>query len=739
MKKLTVLASIFLGASLANAQEAGEITIERIFSSPALEGTAPRKLKVSPDGQRVTFIQGKDSDYERFDLWEYHIESGQTQVLFDADNLHTGDEALSDEEKARRERRREFGTGIMEYQWAPDGKALLFPLAGDAWYYSMGSKKAQQILKTDVFETDIKVSPQNSFITFIREQNLFLKEISSGKETQITKDGGGAIKNGMAEFVAQEEMSRMTGYWVSPDESKIAYIQIDESPVDIITRTEIYADNVKVVEQRYPRAGTPNVTVKLAIYDVKSGKTQWVDLGDNQDIYLARGKWLNDSVHFSFQQQSRNQQQLELKLVNSNDNNVKTLLTETSPTWVNLHNDLYFLKEQDSFVWASERDGYKHLYLMDNKTGKPKAQLTSGDWVVDEVAAIDEKAGIVYFTGRKDTPVERQLYKVALKGGDITKVSQRAGFHTVNFSRDASVYVDNFSTINTPPQVSLHKSDGEQLTWLTENAVDEAHPLAIYKANWVEPEFGTLKTQDNVTLHYRMWTPKEISGKHPAIVYLYGGPIAQVVQNRWGGNRGLLMQHWVNKGYVVFTVDNRGSNYRGKAFEDPIYQRMGEIEVQDQIAGVKFLHTLPYIDKDRVGVYGHSYGGYMALMSMFKAGDYFAAGVSGAPVTDWRLYDTHYTERYMGNPNDVDEAYTRSSVFPYARNLKGDLLIYHGMADDNVLFTHATMLYKHLQDLSLPFEVMDYPGKKHSIRGKQTGIHLYNTITNFFDRTLNLN
>lgn len=735
MKKLTLLSSILLSSTLVQAQEPEKLTIERIFSSPALEGTAPSKLKVSPDGQRVTFIQGKVTDYERYDLWEYNVESGKTQLLFDADNLHSGKEELSDEEKARRERRREYGTGIMEYEWSSDGKALLFPLAGDAWYYPMGSDKAQQILETETFETDIKISPKNTFISFIREQNLYLKNIATGKETQVTSDGGGAIKNGMAEFVAQEEMSRMTGYWVSPDESKIAYIRVDESPVDIITRTEIYADNVKVVEQRYPRAGTPNVTVKLAIYDIASGKTEWVNLGDDQDIYLARGKWLNNSQQFSFQQQTRDQKQLQLKVVDTRSNKVSVLLTESSPTWINLHDDLYFLKNQDAFIWASEKDGFKHLYLMDN-TGKQLAQLTSGDWVVDEVSAIDEKAGVVYFTGRKDTPIERHLYKVSLKGGDISKVSQRSGFHSIAFSKDASIYVDDFSSINTPPQVSLHKASGEQLTWLTENAIDENHPLAPYQEQWVKPEFGTLKTQDGVTLHYRMWTPKQISGKHPAIVYLYGGPIAQVVQNRWGGNRGLLMQHWVDKGYVVFSVDNRGSNYRGKAFEDPIHERMGEIEVQDQVAGVKFLHTLPYVDKEKIGVYGHSYGGYMTLMSMFKAADYFAAGVSGAPVTDWRLYDTHYTERYMGNPNSNPEAYTKSSVFPYAENLKGDLLIYHGMADDNVLFTHSTMLYKHLQDLAIPFEVMDYPGKKHSIRGKQTGIHLYNTITNFFDRTL---
>lgn len=734
MKTPLVLACLATFGVVAQ-DEAPNISIERIFASPSISGSSPNQLKVSPDGQRITFIQGKKSDYERYDLWEYNVASGKKQLLFDADDLHQGKEELSDEEKARRERRREYGSGIMRYHWSNDGKALLFPLAGDAYYYQLGEQNAQQILDTEAFETDIKLSPKNQYVSFIRDQNIFFKNISSGEETQVTSDGKDTIKNGMAEFVAQEEMKRLTGYWWSPDERKIAFVRVDESPVDIVRRTEIYAENVKVIRQRYPAAGTPNVTVKLAIYDIASKQTQWIDLGPDEDIYFARGKWMNDSERFSFQIQPRNQKQTQLKVVNIASGKVSSLLTESSNTWVNLHDDLYFLKKQEAFIWASERDGFKHLYVISND-GKQTKQLTSGEWVVDKVEAIDEANGLVYFTGRKDTPIERHLYSVPLSGGDITKITKRAGFHSISFAKDASIYVDRYSNVNRPPQVSVHNNIGEQLTWINANAIKEGHPLFEYQENWVKPEFGSFKTQDDVTLHYRMWTPKKIEGKHPVIVYVYGGPIAQIVQNRWSGNRGLLMQHWVSKGYVVFSIDNRGSNYRGKAFEDPIFERMGDIEVQDQISGVKFLQTLPYVDKDRVGVYGHSYGGYMALMSMFKAGDYFAAGVSGAPVTDWRLYDTHYTERYMGNPNTNKAAYDAASVFPYAENLKGDLLIYHGMADDNVLFTHSTKLYKHLQDLALPFETMDYPGKKHSIRGKQTGIHLYNTITRFFDRTL---
>lgn len=719
---------------LSSALHAKELTIERIFESPSLDGNAPRNLQISPDGQRVTFLKGKQDDYEQLDLWEYHIKSGETRMLFDSASLTDGKVELSDEEKGRRERMRLTGSGIVSYQWSSDGSALLFPIGGDVFYYKLGQSGAKQLLDTDAFETDIKLSPKGNYISYIRDQNLFVKNIATGKETAITTEGGGTIKFGMAEFVAQEEMDRMTGYWWSPDEKYIAFTRVDENPVDVITRSEIYADSIKMIEQRYPAAGTPNVEIGLAIQTLSTGERQWIDLGNDKDIYLARGKWIPASSVFTYQWQTRDQQQLELRAYDASTQSQQRLLKEHSDTWVNLNNDLTFLNNKQ-FIWASERDGFKHLYLYNND-GSLVSQLTSGQWVVDELEAVDQDAGMVYFTGRKDTPLERHLYRVSLKGGDIQRVSTTDGFHSVNFAGDASTYIDSVSTVNHPPQVSLHKADGTQITWLEENAIDEAHPLYAYQDNWVKPEFGSLKTDDGAELYYRLYKPDHLEKKHPVIVYLYGGPHAQVVTNSWGGNRGLLMQYWVSKGYVVFSIDNRGSNFRGKAFEDPIYKKMGTIEVDDQVAGVKFLRTLPYVDSARIGVHGHSYGGYMTLMTMFKAGDYFAAGVSGAPVTDWRLYDTHYTERYMGNPNTDDGAYTASSVFPYAKDLKGDLLIYHGMADDNVLFTHSTKLYKHLQDLAIPFETMDYPGKKHGIRGKQTGIHLYKTITRFFDRTL---
>jgi dipeptidyl-peptidase 4 len=725
----TILISICLLAA-CNTQ-AEKLTIERMFSSPSLSGSTTRGIKFSPDGEYLTYLQGKQEDYSRLDLWQYDLKTGQQTLLFDSNDLSQGAEQLSDEEKARRERMRLSGSGIVTYSWSKDSKNILFPMLGDAFYLDVSSKKVSRLLETDTFETDIKFSPKSNYIAFIRDQNLWIKDINSNKEMAMTTDGGGPVKNGMAEFVAQEEMGRMTGYWWSPDESKIAFLRVDESPVEEVTRSEIYADSIKMIKQRYPYAGTANVQIKLGIVDIKTSAIEWVDLGKEQDIYIPRVKWTEDPRYLSYQWQNRAQTELKLKLYDTKKKRAKTLITEKSKTWINLHDDLYFLSDKKHFIWASERDGYKHLYLY-NMNGKRKKQITSGKWVVDKVSYIDQKNKQVYFVGRKDTPLEKHLYRASWSKSATKIISQRKGTHAITFSNKGDVYIDHFSTINTPPQISLHNTDGEHQFWINQNQVSSEHPLYPYVSDWIKPEFGTLKSRDGAELYYRKYLPSNFDPKqqYPAIVYLYGGPHAQMVKNSWGG---MLGQYLAQKGYVVFTLDNRGSNYRGKAFEDPLHLKMGDIEVQDQVDGVKYLHKLPYIDKERIGVHGHSYGGYMTLMTMFKAGEYFKVGVSGAPVTDWALYDTHYTERYMGHPKTNAAGYQKASVFPYATNLKGPLLIYHGMADDNVLFKNSTKLYKLLQDNAIPFYVMDYPGKKHSIRGSKTQMHRYKTIQNFFD------
>ena len=748
-KHIFVISIIYSAVSFTNTAKATDIikdtalTIDRIYSSPSLNGQTPKALKLSPDGSRVTYLQGKSDDLNRYDLWEYNIKSKENKLLVDSQSIFSGTEELSDEEKARRERQRSYGFGIMEYSFSKDGKALLFPLNGDIYYYHLATKLAKRLTETKVFETDVKFSPKGNYVSFIRNENIFVLHVESGKETQLTTDGGkNNIKNGMSEFVAQEEMGRMTGYWWAPNEKHISFLRVDETPVNTVIRNEIYAEKIKLIEQRYPATGTNNVKIQLAVTDIKGKKIRFIKLDEakaenKHDFYLPRVQWLPDSENLSYQWQSRDQKTLKLKTYNLKKRKQKTLLTEHSNQWINLHKDLRFLSDNKSFIWASERDGYKHLYHFTNK-GELINQLTKGKWVVDSIKHIDEQKGLIYFTGRADTPLERHLYSVPLHGKSpehVARITKRNGFHSINFSNDSNSYIDSFSNISTPKQVSLHQVNGEHLAWLSENKVTKEHPISPYYSGLIKPKFGTLTANDDKTaLYYKLYKPNNMAPgkKYPVIVNVYGGPHAQLVKNVWEGAN--FTQYMLQQGYIVFQLDNRGSNYRGTEFEFSIYENLAQVEVDDQITGVKFLHSLPFVDKERIGIYGHSYGGYMALMTMFKAGDYFKAGVSGAPVTDWLLYDTHYTERYLNHPKANAQGYEDSSVFPYASGLNGPLMVYHGMADDNVLFTNTTKLIKTLQDENKQFELMTYPGSKHSMRGKKVKVHLNNTIMNFFNR-----
>ncbi|MDL3984565.1 S9 family peptidase [Shewanella xiamenensis] len=713
------------------------LTIERMNASPALAGTSPRGLKLSPDGQRVTYLAGRKDNQNFYDLWQMDVKTGESSLLLNADKLASNE--LSDEEKARRERQRIYGDGIMEYFWADDSKALLIPASGNLYYFSLADNSVSQLPIGEGFATDARLSPKGNFVSFVRDQNLYVLNLATKKLEAMTTDGGGAIKNAMAEFVAQEEMDRMTGYWWAPDESAIAFTRIDESGVELVTRNEIYADGIKLTEQRYPAAGKNNVEIQLGVVTLNNKAINWVTLSDdkNKDIYLPRVDWLPDSKHLSFQWQSRDQQKLDLQLVALDSlTKPKTLVKERSDAWVNLNNDLHFLKQQSAFIWASERDGFNHLYLFDLK-GKLKTQLTKGNWAVDELEYIDETAGWVYFTGRKDTPIEKHLYRVPLAGGKVERVSREAGMHDPVFADNQSVYLDYFNSLSQPPQISLHGDKGQHLAWVEQNQVKAGHPLYDYAGLWQQPEFKELKAEDGQILQTRLFKPVpfDANKKYPVVVRVYGGPHAQLVTNSWS-EQDYFTQYLVQQGYVVFQLDNRGSAHRGTKFEQVIYRHLGEAEVNDQKVGVDYLRSLPFVDSDNVAIYGHSYGGYMALMSLFKAPDYFKAAISGAPVTDWRLYDTHYTERYLAHPANNEQGYEASSVFPYVKNYQSGLLMYHGMADDNVLFENSTRVYKALQDEGKLFQMIDYPGSKHSMRGEKVRNHLYRSLADFLDRQL---
>jgi dipeptidyl-peptidase-4 len=741
------LAPALVVCAVAAGANAAELTIDRLFDAPALAGPTIVGLKISPDGSRVTYLKGKPDDKDRLDLWEYNIHDRVARILVDSKTLAPDKLKLSDEELGRSERQRTAAlSGIVEYTFAPLGDALLFPLGGELYYYRLaqGKKKPEvERIDTHGFATDASVSPLGAHIAYIRDQNLFAYHIVNKQTTALTSDGSGTIKNGMAEFVAQEEMDRSTGYWWAPDDKHIAFARIDESPVTLTQRFEIAADNVATFAQRYPAAGGANVLVKLGVVDVASGAVTWIDLGSEQDIYLARVDWLPDGKTLAIQRQSRDQRTLDLLFADIATGQSRLVLTETSKTWIDLNDELSFLKNSREFIWASSRDGHQHLYLYDYE-GHLVRQLTAGDWSVDAfrkraIVGLDEKHRVIYFTATEKSPTERQLYSISLDTPDphsIHRISVENGVHGITMARDARFYVDNFVSRSQPPQVSLHSADGALVAPLLENRLDSQHPDAPYLADNSIAEIGTLTAADGQTLYYRMFKPAHFdsSKRYPAIVDVYGGPGVQVVLDNWSG--GSFTQILTRAGYVVFQLDNRGSAFRGSAFQAPIHDKMGDIEVTDQVQGARWLASQSFVDPKRIGVWGWSYGGYMTLMLMFKAPDVFRAGVAGAPVTDFALYDTHYTERYLDRPQDNAAGYTASSVLPYAKNLKGKLLIMHGMADDNVLFLNSTKLFRTLQDLGKPFDVMVYPGAKHGLTRQHDGRHAYKMIKRFFDENL---
>jgi len=470
---------------------------------------------------------------------------------------------------------------------------------------------------------------------------------------------------------------------------------------------------------------------------------------------LSRVQWASKDK-LSFQIQSRNQRRLELRIFDTSTDKVSLLLTETSESYVKLHDQLHFFTTAPSamaagsaapILWSSEHSGYAHLELR-AASGEKLAQLTEGDFEIESLLAVDDKRGFVYCSGNRGDPHQRHIYRLDVNAAILAKtpaerakalhqLSEREGTHSAVFARDASLYVDTFSDVLTPPQVSLHRANGTRIKMIEANEVNATHPLAALKTELTAPVYGQLQANDQ-TLNYRIFKPHNFdpSKKYPALVYTYGGPSLQVLQRQWDGRWGMLMQYFAQQGYVVFNLDNRGSSRRGKAFESAIYRQMGVPDVADQLSGIRWLGQQSYVDAKRIGVFGWSYGGYMSLHIMAQGGTLLAAGAAGAPVTDWGLYDTHYTERYMDLPSLNQKGYEQGTVFAHLPGLTARLLLIHGMADDNVLFTHSTQLMSKLQAAGTPFDLMTYPGMKHGPTDNTTRRHVFNGIAQFFQRTL---
>src|SRR5271166_878756 len=620
------LAPALVACAVAGSPHAAELTIDRLFDAPALAGPTIVGMKISPDGTRVTYLKGKPEDKDRLDLWEYNISEGRARVLVDSRALAPAHEKLSDEELNRRERQRTAAlSGILEYSFAPSGRALLFPRAGNLYYCDLtkhAKEAVTEINHSTSFASDAAISPAGGLVAFVRDQNLHVYDIAKGQAKALTHDGGGPIKNGMAEFVAQEEMDRSTGYWWAPDDRHIAFARVDESPVTVTQRFEIAADNVSTIAQRYPAAGGPNVLIRLGVANLGTGKTQWIDLGADTDFYLARVNWLPDGKTLAIQRESRDQRRLDLLFADIETGEARIILTETSATWIELNDELSFLRKSKQFVWASSRDGFEHLYLYDY-SGRLLRRLTAGAWNVDDfraraIKAVDEAHRLVYFTGTETSPVQRQLYAVSLDTDDPSKVrriSREDGLHGITMSADARFFVDQFTSSSQPPQASLRRADGSLIAFLLENRLDGTHPDAPYVRDNSAPEFGTLNAADGQSLDYRLFKPRgfDAAKRYPAIIEVYSGPSVQRVLDNWTGSA--FTQILTRAGYVVFQLDNRGSGFRGTAFQAPIHGRLGEVEVADQTQGARWLAAQSYVNPARIGVWGWSYGGYMSLRS----------------------------------------------------------------------------------------------------------------------------
>jgi dipeptidyl-peptidase 4 len=735
LKWVFALALVVSVPALADEPVPQKLTLERVFASPNLGGAAPRALKLSPDGKLLTSLRARTDDRERFDLWAVDTDTGEARMLVDSTKFGGGE--LSEAEKMQRERARIGGTrGIVAYDWAADGKSLLVPLDGDIYLAGLDGS-TRRLTNTPQGELDATISPKGGFVSFVREQNLFVVDLATGSERRLTRDGGGTLSWGLAEFVAQEEMDRTKGAWWSPDDARIAVARVDEGGVAVISRAAIGAEGTKIYDQRYPRAGAANAKVQLFVMRNDGTGLARVDLGDNDDIYLARVDWAADGKTLYVQRQSRDQKTLDLLRVEPTTGASSVVFTERAKTWLNLHDNFRALKD-GSMLWSSERDGFSHLYRF--AAGK-WTQLTKGAWNARNIISVDEAKGRIVFAGNRETPLENQLYAVPLAGGPVTQLSEngywtcaRSGSRAESCSASGDRMIVTRSSQSQPEQAYLADMDGKRLSWIDENRIADAHPYAPYIAAHVAASFGTLKAADGSVLHTKLLKPAVAEGaKAPVLVIVYGGPGAgRQVTNNWASP---IEQYLVQQGWAVFSVDGRGTPDRGKAFEDQIYRAMSSVEVRDQLTGVEWLKSQPWVDPKRIAVYGWSYGGYMTLRLLESAPGVFAAGVSGAPVTKWELYDTHYTERYMGMPQDAGGAYAKANPLTYSDKIVDPLLVIHGMADDNVVFENSTALMAKLQGAGKPFETMVYPGQTHRVAGPGVSVHLWRTILNFLDRT----
>ncbi|HWW17277.1 MAG TPA: DPP IV N-terminal domain-containing protein, partial [Candidatus Saccharimonadales bacterium] len=676
--------------------------------------------------KRLSYFETKGSGREaKTELWVMDATSGERRLLVAADKL----ESILPVDTSRPTQATGLGRRApSQYQWAPGGAGILLEGPTALAWLDMKSQSGRTLVSGTAGIADPKISPDGRYVSFVRDHNLWLVNLADGKERAITQGGTEEIRKGELDWVYPEELDIKTAYWWAPDSSAIAYLEMDERKVSRYPLVDFSSPSGEVEMERYPAAGGANPIVRVFVAVLSGGEPRAMDTGAESDVYIPRVNWLTDSRHLGIQRLNRTQTTLDLLIADIATGKSHAALSENDPNWINLSDDLFFLKDGKRFLWSSERSGYRHLYLYD-VGGKQLAQLTKGDWEVAAVDGVDEENGLVYFAATEKSPLERQIYRVALDGSAFARLTKEDGTHAAVLAPNASAFLDTSSSAGGPPRQDLYRADGSRIAAINENKVSE---LVDYHLSPVE--FVSVKTRDGVQLNASILKPPDFQPqkKYPVLVYTYGGPHSQVVRNAWGGATFLWHELMAQKGFIIFSVDNRGSAGRGHAFETPLHFRLGAQELSDQRDGVRYLKSLPYVDANRIGIWGWSYGGHMTLHAMFEAGDDFKAGFAGGPVTDWRYYDSIYTERYLGLPQKNEKGYQDSSPVKYAAQLKGKLLIAHGTGDDNVHFANTLSVINDLIEAGKYVEVLAFPGRGHGVSDPPARRVLMQRVTQFF-------
>jgi len=576
-------------------------------------------------------------------------------------------------------------------------------------------------------------SPDGKKVAFMRSNNLFIIDLSSGREEQFTYDGKqNEIINGGTDWVYEEEFGFTRAFFWSPDSKSILFYKFDEREVPEFLMPiydQLYPTNFKF---KYPKAGEKNAKVSLHLYNTENKITRKVEIGEGVE-YVARAGWTKDVNFAWFQRLNRHQNKLELVLVDQRDMSTRVILTETDNAWIDVTDDLTFLEDGKKFIWSSERNGFNHLYLYD-LSGALLGAITKGNWDVTSFYGVDQKTGTVYFQAASPNPMSRELYKVKTDGSELTKISSKAGKNSATFSGDFSHYINYHTDANNPVTVTINDQSGAEVRMVQDNA-DLKKTLAGYKL--AKKEFFTFTNSSGELLNGYMLKPEKMVAKkkYPVLMFVYGGPGSQTVDESFGQNY-MWFQYLVQQGYIVVSVDNRGTGYRGSAFKKATYQQLGKYETEDQIDAAKYLASLAYVDGKNIAIFGWSYGGYMSTLAITKGADVFKAAVAVAPVINWRFYDSIYTERYMRTPQENASGYDDNSPSTHADKLKGGYLLIHGTADDNVHFQNSMVMVDKLVAANKQFEFMAYPDKNHGIGGGTTRLQLFTKITNFLNKEL---